>query len=60
MKKRVKYIKHGYVLQVKRLIFWKTIKRFLSLKQVEEYLNTLNEVDDFNNKFLNNRVIKKN
>ena len=55
MKMRVKYVKisgvWSYVLQVKKLIFWKTIKRFMTLKQVEEFLNTLEKVDDFNRRF---------
>ena len=49
---RVKYVRHGadwfYDLQIKRWIFWKTVERFVTLKRVEEFLDTLKEVDEFN------------
>lgn len=51
MKMRVKYTLKGswrYVLQSKKWIFWKTIAKFSTLENVEEFINKLKKVDDFN------------
>ena len=51
MKMRVKYVINGswrYVLQTKNWLFWKTIAKFSTLENVEEFLNKLKKVDEFN------------
>lgn len=52
---RVKYIRYGvdwcYALQVKKLIFWKTIATFSTLENLEEFVKRLKRVDDFNRIF---------
>ena len=51
MKMRVKYDINGtmrYVLQTKNWLFWKTIAKFSTLENVEEFLKKLKKVDDFN------------
>ena len=55
MKRRIKYIKttkNGwlYAVQVKRWIFWKTIETYASFEGAKRFLNTLEEIDGFNNK----------
>lgn len=55
METRIKYIKtpkNGwrYVIQVKKWIFWKTIETYTTFEGVKRFLNTLEEVDDFNGK----------
>lgn len=60
MKMRVKYVINGswrYVLQSKKWLFWKTIATFSTLENVEEFLNKLKKVDEFN-KSLNESGIK--
>lgn len=63
MKMRVKYVRHGadwrYELQVKKWLFWKTVDRFVTLKRVEEFLDTLKEVDEFNKRFDSNPLVEK-
>lgn len=51
MKMRVKYDRKNswhYKLQTKKWIFWKTIETFPTLEFVEEFVNKLKKVDDFN------------
>ncbi len=51
MKMRVKYTLNGswhYVLQTKKWIFWKTIAKFPTLENVEEFIKKLKKLDDFN------------
>lgn len=55
MKTRIKYIKTNnngwcYAIQIKKWIFWKTIETYTSFEGAERFLNTLKEIDDFNNK----------
>jgi len=55
MKTRIKYIKTNkngwcYAIQVKKWIFWKTIETYASFEGAERFLNTLKEIDDFNDK----------
>lgn len=55
METRIKYIKttrHGwcYAIQIKKWIFWKTIETYTSFEGAERFLNTLKEIDDFNDK----------
>lgn len=55
METRIKYIKttnNGwvYAIQVKKWLFWKTIESYTSFEGAERFLNTLNEIDDFNSK----------
>lgn len=62
MEKRIKYVKINgkgwyYVLQVKKWLFWKTINKFVKLEDVDEFLNKLKKVDDFNNKSLSKVII---
>lgn len=56
MKIRIKYIKKNlyegyYVVQVKKwLLFWKTIYTTTSLHNAEIFIDTLAQIDEFNNK----------
>lgn len=55
METRIKYIKTTnsgwvYAIQVKKWLFWKTIESYASFEGAERFLNTLNEIDDFNSK----------
>lgn len=55
MKTRIKYIKTDkngwlYAVQVKKWIFWKTLETYASIEGADRFLNTLKEIDDFNNK----------
>ena len=55
METRIKYIKterNGwcYAIQIKKWIFWKTIETYTSFEGAERFLNTLKEIDDFNDK----------
>ena len=45
------------MLQVKKWLFWKTINKFVKLEDVDEFLNKLKKVDDFNNKSLSKVII---
>lgn len=52
MKIRIKYVKKNsgwrYAIQVKKWIFWKTIETYTTWLGVNEFLNTLKKIDDFN------------
>ena len=55
MKTRVKYIKKNmyegyYVVQVKKLIFWKTIYTDTIFTNVEKFIDKLVKIDEFNSK----------
>lgn len=55
MKTRVKYIKKNmyegyYAVQVKKLIFWKTIYTDFIFANVEKFINKLVQIDEFNSK----------
>jgi hypothetical protein len=54
METRIKYIKRKnswyYAVQVKRWIFWKTLKLCFTWVEVENFLNTLKEIEEFNSK----------
>lgn len=55
METRIKYIKttkNGwlYAIQVKKWIFWKTIETYATFEGAERFLNTLEEIADFNDK----------
>ena len=55
METRIKYIKttrNGwcYAIQVKKWIFWKTIETYATFEGAARFLNTLKEIDDFNDK----------
>ena len=55
MKTRVKYIKKNmyegyYAVQVKKLIFWKTIYTDFIFANVEKFINKLAQIDEFNSK----------
>lgn len=55
METRIKYInKNGadgyYVVQIKKWIFWKTIYTDVIFANVEKFIDTLAQIDEFNNK----------
>ena len=55
METRIKYIKKNgtdghYAVQVKKWIFWKTIYTDTVFANVEKFIDTLAQIDDFNNK----------
>ena len=56
MEIRIKYIKKNtagegyYAVQVKKWIFWKTIYTDGIFANVEKFIDTLAQIDDFNNK----------
>jgi hypothetical protein len=55
MKTRVKYIKKNmyegyYAIQVKKLIFWKTIYTDTIFANVEKFIDKLAQIDEFNSK----------
>lgn len=54
MEIRIKYMKKNtewyYVVQVKRWIFWKTIYTDKIFANVEKFIDTLGQIDDFNSK----------
>jgi hypothetical protein len=55
MKTRVKYIKKNmyegfYAVQVKKLIFWKTIYTDAIFANVEKFIDKLARIDEFNSK----------
>jgi hypothetical protein len=55
METRIKYIKTDkngwcYAIQIKKWIFWKTIETYATFEGAERFLNTLKEIDDFNDK----------
>ena len=55
MKTRIKYIKQNmyegyYAVQVKKLIFWKTIYTNTIFANVEKFIDKLAQIDEFNSK----------
>lgn len=53
MKTRIKYIKKNdnegvYAVQVKKWLFWKTIRTDTILANVEKFIDTLDQINDFN------------
>lgn len=54
METRIKYIKKNngwyYAVQVKKWIFWKTLKLCNTWLAVEEFFNELEKVEEYNNK----------
>ena len=54
METRIKYIKKNnawyYAVQVKKWMFWKTLKLCSTWLEVEEFLNKMEKVDEFNSK----------
>lgn len=55
MKTRVKYIKKNttesyYAVQVKKWIFWKTIYTDGIFANIAKFINTLDQIDEFNSK----------
>ena len=54
METRIKYIKENnswyYAVQVKKWIFWKTLKLCSTWLEVEKFFNEVEKIDDFNSK----------
>jgi hypothetical protein len=55
METRIKYIKENttagyYAVQIKKWIFWKTIYTDAIFANVEKFIDTLAQIDEFNNK----------
>lgn len=54
METRIKYIKKGnkwyYAIQVKKWIFWKTLKLCSTWLEVDNFFIEMQKVDEFNNK----------
>jgi hypothetical protein len=55
METRIKYIKttnNGwlYAVQIKKWLFWKTIETYASFEGAERFIDTLSQIDDFNDK----------
>jgi hypothetical protein len=54
MERRIKYIKKNnswyYAIQVKKWIFWKTIKICSTWLAVNEFFNELEKIEEYNNK----------
>lgn len=54
METRIKYIKKNnawyYAVQIKKLIFWKTIYTDGIFANVEKFIDTLGQIDDLNSK----------
>lgn len=54
METRIKYIEKNnswyYAVQVKKWLFWKTLKLCSTWLDVEKFLNELEKIDDFNSK----------
>lgn len=55
METRIKYIKKNgtdghYVVQVKKWIFWKTIYTDAIFANIEKFIDTLAQIDEFNSK----------
>ena len=64
METRIKYIKKNtgwwYAIQVKKWIFWKTIETHVTFEGAERFLNTLEQIDDFNSKTKSSNMIVPN
>ena len=54
METRIKYINKNnawyYAVQIKKWLFWKTIYTDTIFANVENFIDVLNQLDDFNNK----------
>ena len=55
METRIKYIKKEkngwcYAIQVKKWLFWNTIETYATFEGAERFLNTLKDIDEFNDK----------
>jgi hypothetical protein len=54
MERRIKYIKKNsgwyYAVQIKIWIFWKTIYTDGIFANIEKFIDTLEQIDDFNSK----------
>ena len=54
METRIKYIKKSnswyYAVQVKKWIFWKTLKLCNTWLSVEEFFNEMKKIEEYNNK----------
>lgn len=54
METRIKYIKENnvwyYAVQIKKWIFWKTLKLCSTWLAVEEFFNEMEKIDEFNSK----------
>ena len=54
METRIKYIKKNtgwhYAVQVKKWLFWKTIETCATFECAERFIDTLSQIDNFNNK----------
>ena len=54
MKIRIKYIKKNtgwhYAVQVKKWLLWKTIDTYVTFECAERFIDTLSQIDNFNNK----------
>ena len=54
METRIKYIKKNtgyyYAVQIKKWLFWKTIYTDAIFANVEKFIDTLAQIDEFNNK----------
>ena len=61
MEARIKYIKKNtaegyYAVQIKKWLFWKTIYTDGIFANIEKFIDTLAQIDDFNNKTENTSV----
>lgn len=62
MERRIKYVYKKknyswyYAVQVKRWLFWKTIYTDSIFTNIEKFIDTLDQIDDFNTKSLNKIV----
>lgn len=62
MERRIKYVykkknnSYCYAVQVKKWLFWKTIYTDFSLTNIEKFIDTLDQIDEFNNNSLNKIV----
>lgn len=64
METRIKYIKKNstegyYVVQVKKWIFWKTIYTDAIFANIEKFIDTLAQIDEFNSKAKTFKVFAK-
>ncbi len=65
METRIKYIKTTnsgwvYAVQVKKWLFWKTIESYASFEGAERFIDTLSQIDEFNNKTnSSNEIVSK-
>ena len=64
MKTRIKYIKKNsadgyYAVQIKKWIFWKTIYTDVVFANIEKFIDTLAQIDEFNNKTKSLKSLKE-